>query len=110
MNLRLTYVYEDTTGKRGEQISVTLEHDADYPITKTWFDHCESGEFFAPDDLGLPTAYFDSVGENQDTYFHLHKLIDAEMTEEDATINITVAELAERWSQHYNVGFVGRGE
>ena len=111
MNIKLIYGYEDVTGKQSKPVSVVLENDVVRleDARASFFSRCDAGEFFAPDDLGLPTTYFDSVAENPETYFHLHQLIDVQETEQEATHG-SVLTLLGRWMQHHAVGWVGRGE
>lgn len=111
MNFKLIYCYKDVTGKQSEPITVVLENDF-IPFDdfkRVLFKYCDSDEFFAPDDLDLPTAYFDSVAHNPETYFHLHTLMDVQATEEEATHGDALT-LLTRWVQHHTVGFIGREE
>lgn len=100
MNTKIYYLYRDASNyKKPNEVIVKGEITADQmqQILKSLQD----GEYFVPEMVGLPAERFGSFTEDDHVFFELDQM-GFDITDREATVDMTVEDLAKAFVEHTN--------
>ena len=95
MNTRISYIYRDGNNyKQGIELVVPGEIDKDFIL-----DCCDEGEFFIPDQVGLPELQGQMINFPNDADHVWHELEDIELTDDAADTEIAAEDIERRFEE-----------
>ncbi len=95
MNTRISYLYRDASNYKVTNEVIIFGSISDYQINII-IGCLDSGEYFIPDQVGLPEERFGEFTEDDHCWFALQK-DDFEATKEKPNVHMTVNELVRKF-------------